>query len=128
MKKIKRITMFVLACLMVVGGTITAMAKEAPAVRGSIFGYGYVGTLSLTETKVKASLAGEAEVPREVTPDEPSVKISGRAYYDSNGRYQFIEATGIKSCRYEASIGAGDHAECTYWVEGANVGGTYVYL
>ena len=44
------------------------MAKEAPAVRGSIFGYGYVGTLSLTETKVKASLAGEAEVPSEVTP------------------------------------------------------------
>ena len=39
--------MFVLACLMVVSGTIVAMAKEAPAVRGSIFGYGYVGTLSL---------------------------------------------------------------------------------
>ena len=128
MKTIKRITMIFLVCLMVVGGTITAMAKEAPAVRGSIFGYGYVGTLSLTATKVTASLIGEAEISNEATPDTPHLEMYGRAYYDSNGRYQFIEATGIKSCRYESSIGDGDHAECTYWVEGTNVGNTYVYL
>ena len=128
MKRTKRLTIIVMVCITLLSGTIIVSAKEATPVRGAILGYNYLGNLSLTTTRVKATLVGDAQISNEETPDAPELELSGQAYYDSDGKYQQIWATGIKSCRYEASIGNGTYALCGYKVEGSSVGSASVYL
>ena len=103
-------------------------AASASPLRGSTLGYTYVGNLTLTSTRVDASLSGEAEVSNEETSDAPAVRFTGMVT-DINGNFvSHVVANGIKYCSFTATFLNGYYAECTYVVEGDYVGKIKLYV